>query len=94
MIRLIEDYVVVKEPYDFMLAREMNAVDKKTGKKKLRAIGYYGSLYKAIEACRKDYIGKFPDEGDMSLSEALTQLRTQDKRFRRIMEEAMRGVEV
>ena len=93
MIRLIDDYVIVKEPYDYMLAKELNATDKKTGKKKLKALGFYGSLYKAIEACRKDYMEKFPDEQELSLSEALTLLRTQDKRFRMMMEEVMRGIE-
>ena len=88
MIRLIEDYVIVKEPYDYMLAHE--TVSKKTGEKKLRAIGYYGSFQKAVEACEREYVEKFPDGTDMSLSEALTFLRTRDKRFRMMLEEVMR----
>ena len=90
MIRLIEDYVIVKEPYDYMLARELKSIDKKTKKNKLRAIGYYGSIKKAIEACRKDYIGKPLNDADVTLSEALTILRQQDKRFRMMLE----GLEV
>ena len=90
MIRLIDDYVVVKESYDYMLARELKSIDKKTNKNKLKTIGYYGSLTKAIEACRKEYIGKPLEDADVTLSEALTILRQQDKRFRMMLE----GLEV
>lgn len=92
MIRLIDDYIVVKEKYDYMLARELNYIDKKTGKNAIKSIGYYSSLEKAVEACRREYMGKCLEDKELTLSEALSELRMQDRRFRMMLEEVMRGL--
>ena len=86
MIRLIGDYVIQIDENNFTLAREKKGKDK-SGKDvtRYRPVGYYGSLEKAIEACRREYVRQGLQEKDTSLPEALNTIRKYELQFQRLL---------
>lgn len=87
MIRVIDDYVVERGPYDYMLARDTGKVKK--GCRVLKPISYHASLRKAILALREYCVGKSLSEKDMSLCEAIDAIRQCDKRFEDLLNQAI-----
>lgn len=71
MIRLIGDYVIQPEAYDYMLARDTGRVDKKTKAPELKPISYHGSLKQAIQGFQDYYTRKSLSGFDGDLYEAL-----------------------
>lgn len=86
MIRLIEDFVVTIDPYNYTLARELT---NKKGEKYMKNISYHGSLQKAIEACKEEYRRKYLGEKDMDLKEALIVIRQCDNEFEKTIKWVM-----
>ena len=89
MIRLIDNYVIQSGPYDYMLARDTGRRDKKTGTPDLVPISYHGSVRSAIVALREYCIRKSLGEMDGSLSDAICVLRTVDKQFEDLLNQAL-----
>lgn len=89
MIRILDDYVVVPGPYDYMLAKDTGRIDKKTKEPIVKPISYHGSLRTAIMALREVMVRKSLGEVDESLSEALRTLQSVNKRFEDVLTEAM-----
>lgn len=86
MIRLIGDYVVTVDPYNYTLAREFK---NPKGETYLKNISYHGSLQGAVEACQEEYRRKNLGERDMTLAEALQVIRNCDREFEKVMKEVI-----
>lgn len=86
MIRVIDDYVVTADAYGYTLARDTGKIDKKTKTPVLKPISYHGSLRQAVDSCRRDYIRRGLQGGEISLSEAVTRMRDMDNKFKNILE--------
>lgn len=89
MIRILDDYVVVPGPYDYMLAKDTGRVDKKTGTPEVKPISYHGSVRSAIVALRDYMVRKSLADVDGSLSEALSVIQAVNKRFEDVLNKAM-----
>lgn len=89
MIRILDDYVVVPGPYDYMLAKDTGRVDKKTGTPDVKPISYHGSLRKAIVALRDTMVRKSLADVDGSLYEAIRTIEQVNKRFEDVLTRAM-----
>lgn len=71
MIRVIEDYVIVPEAYDYMVGKDTGRVDKETGTPIVKPLTYHGSLKQAIQGVQDHYTRKSLSEFDGGLYEAL-----------------------
>lgn len=88
MIRVLNDYVIIPGPYDYTLAKDTGRKDK-DGNDKYKAISYHGSVKQAIVALRDHCRRLSLMDGELSLCEALTALRTIDKQFYDLLNECM-----
>lgn len=89
MIRILDNYVVIPEAYDYMLAKDTVRVSKKTGAPDVKPLSYHGSLRQAIVALRKVMVRKSLSEVDGSLSDALNVIQRVNKRFEAVLNKAM-----
>lgn len=89
MIRILDDYVVVAGPYDYMLAKDTGRLDKKTKTPELRPLSYHGSPRKVILALRDYMVRKSLANVDGDLSEAIRAIEAVDKRFIDVLNRAM-----
>lgn len=89
MIKLVNDYVVAVDSYNYTLQIDLNKIDK-NGKKLYKIVGYYGDLKEAIKACVKDMNKrKFEDE-ECTLMQAVQIINNNSKRFEMILENALK----
>ena len=86
MIRVIDDYVITADAYGYTLARDTGKIDKKTKAPVMKPISYHGSVRQAVESCRRDYIRRGLQGGEISLSEAVARMKDMDDKFRKILE--------
>ena len=86
MITVIDDYVITSDAYGYTLVRNTGRIDKKTKTLVLKPISYHGSVRQALESCRRDYIRRGLQEGDMTLSEAVSRMRDMDNTFKEVLE--------
>lgn len=86
MIRVIDDYVITADAYGYTLARDTGKIDKKTNTPVMKPISYHGSVRQAVESCRRDYIRRGLQGGEISLSEAVSHMKDMDDKFRKILE--------
>ena len=93
MIKLIDDYVVNVDTYNYILMRGRPGKDKE-GKEIVRytALGYYSDLEKAVSACREELVRRRLQDRDMRLSEAVNTIRTCNREFREMLRERMKEV--
>lgn len=94
MIRLIDDYGVLVDAYNYSLVTDTG--ETRTNKKGeetpvYRHHGHYGSLSQAIKACRRKYIRDRLQDGCTSLVEAEHTILEADKRFEDLLGELAVG---
>lgn len=85
MIRVIDDYVITADAYGYTLARDTGRIDKKTKAPVMRPISYHGSVRQAVESCRRDYVRRGLQEGEISLSQAVAHMQEMDDTFNEIL---------
>lgn len=97
MIRIDEHYVIDADQYCYTLFYDTGKVkvDKDGKSRKVRdALGYYGTLDKAVQALFDLKLKEITSEGEKSLSDALTEVRGAFCELRKVIEDAIPNVEV
>lgn len=93
MIRIDKDYIINVDSENYIACVDLHKeyTDKKGNvKKRYDTIGYYSSLYKALEGIREYKARKCLGEGEKSLQTALNSLKTIDKEFAKAFKEVIR----
>lgn len=93
MIKLIDNYEIHGNPYDYSLVINTGRVsvktDKKTGEttesRVYKTIGYYNNVKSCILACYKDLCRKVVAEDVLTLTEALNRFDEIQKRLEEII---------
>ena len=88
MIRLIDGYYIDTEDYGYSLCYGVPKKDK-NGKLKRNVKGYYGSLGKAIEACRQEIVHDYVKSAEIGLGDALRMIREMSDEFKKKIEEVI-----
>lgn len=86
MIKLADGYYLKTDDYGYVLCYGTPKVDK-MGKTRHEIVGYYGSLGKAIEACRQELIHNYIQGVDTDLVGACQAIREITDEFKKLMEE-------
>lgn len=89
MIKLINDYVVAVDSYNYTLQIDLHKTDK-NGNSLYKTIGYYSDLKRAIKACIKDISKTELVSGMHTLIEAVRIIDDSNKRFEAILEKALK----
>lgn len=89
MIKLIENYGVVVDDYQYMLVRLVGDRTLPNGKpgKKYEYLGYYTSLTEAIKGLRAKYIRRELQKADVGLGQALVTIENCTARFEQLLRE-------
>lgn len=93
MIKLIDNYEIHGNAYDYALVinegRTSKQTDKKTGetieKPVYKTIGYYNKVSSCVVACYKHAIRKITAEEEMTLKEAAERFESVQKRLEEII---------
>ena len=86
-IQLFGGYYIAADKLSFEARKAMN--------KSYRTIGYYGSLEKAITACKTDYAREeILQSEELSLEDAVTTIIRSNNRFEALIKRSFEGVEV
>ena len=91
MIKIDDRYSIEVDAdcYTARFDRGYTITDSKTGEEKasIETLGYYGTLDRAVYACRKDAIKKRLKSRDYTLKEAIAEIKAVTRRF----EDALRN---
>lgn len=90
MIRINDDWVVDVDQYNYILKKDMHREEKSRDGKSMvpvyNAVGYYGSLRKALERLGEETIRDKLRGGSRTLCEALQTIRECTEEWRKLCE--------
>ena len=86
-------YISLFGGYSIAIDNYSYEVRKSTGKDSYKTIGYYGSLDKALLACKKDYTRKIIMDHDiLCLDDAVSIIVRSNNRFEALLKNCFEGV--
>ena len=86
MIHVIDDFYIKVGQLDFTLLRKTNSINKKTDEITYKVLGYYSSVFNAVEGIRKIMSRELTTEKDMELYEAVTAFKQIAERLEKATE--------
>ena len=85
MIQLYNDYVIVNDDLQWILAKDTGRIDKRNGRIKYEPAGYFSSLRNALNEFRRRNIRTRCKNGSLALGDALTAIREEDARLEKFI---------
>lgn len=86
MIHVIDDFYIKVGQLDFTLLRKTNSINKKTDEITYKVLGYYSSVFNAVEGIKKIMSRELTAEKDIELYEAVTAFKQIAERLEKATE--------
>ena len=90
MIKLIDDYVINVDQYEYCLAKDTHRTNKE-GKEIYKPISHYSNLEGAIKGCINQLNAKKLSEGVYELAEAVEIIKSNNKLLSDLLEKHLGG---
>lgn len=85
MIQLYNDYVIINDDLQWILAKDTGHIDKRNGRVKYDPVGYFSSLRNALDEFRRRNIRTRCKNESLALGDALTAIREEDARLEKFI---------
>ncbi len=86
MIELVDGYYILVDDYSYALVKERGSIDKRTGKKQLYHLGYYGTVEKALQALAKELARNKLKGASVGITEAVNAIRESNQTVEKLLE--------
>ena len=87
MIQLYNDYVILNDDLQWILAKDTGHIDKRNGRTKYDPVGYFSGLRNALEEFRRRNIRTRCKNESLALRDALTVIREEDAKVEEFIRE-------
>ena len=87
MIQLYNDYVILNDELQWILAKDKKRIDKKTNRPRYDAVGYFRSPAEALEEFRRRNIHAALKNAVVTLNEAIATIKNEDARLEKFIQD-------